>query len=126
MKLSACLLAAVAALASAHVSAAAEIAGTAGDPSGAPLETAQITLHNLATGAELTAEADGAGRFRFDDLPVGIYRVVVVREGFSDDARTVAIADEAERLELAFVLRPGGLTASVTVTATRSERELRH
>ncbi|MGE3843234.1 MAG: TonB-dependent receptor [Vicinamibacterales bacterium] len=102
---------------------AATISGSAADPSGEALDTAQITLQNLATGAELVVTSDGQGRFRFDDLTVGIYRVSIGRSGFSADSRTLSIADPADRLDVAFVLRPGGLTATVTVTATRSERD---
>jgi hemoglobin/transferrin/lactoferrin receptor protein len=102
---------------------AAEVSGTATDPSGAPVPAARVTLHNIATGAELSADSDAEGRFRFPDLPVGIYRVTVERDAFSEDSRTVAIAEPGERLEVSFILRPGGLTTGVTVTATRTERD---
>ncbi len=102
---------------------ASDLVGTTADPSGAPIEAARLTLLNLATGAEVVVQSDADGRFRIEGLSVGIYRLVVVRDGFSEDSRTVSIADPVERLEVAFVLRPGGLTASVTVTATRSERD---
>ena len=102
---------------------ASNLAGTATDPSGAPVVAARVVLHNLATGAEVATESDGEGRFRFDGLSVGIYRVVVQRDGFSEDARTVSLADPSETFELGFVLRPGGLTVGVTVTATRNERD---
>jgi hemoglobin/transferrin/lactoferrin receptor protein len=105
--------------------AASTIAGTAADPSGAPVAGARVTLHNLATGAEVAVTADADGRFRFDGLLVGLYRVAVDRQGFSEDARTVAIADPVETVELAFVLRPGGLVSEVTVTATRGQRDER-
>jgi outer membrane receptor protein involved in Fe transport len=101
----------------------AEIGGTTTDPSGGPLEAARVTLLNLASGAELVTESDAAGRFVFDGLSVGIYRVAVERDGYSGDSRTVSIAAADERLDTGFVLRPGGLTTSVTVTATRSARD---
>jgi hemoglobin/transferrin/lactoferrin receptor protein len=102
---------------------AAEVSGTATDPSGAPVPAARVTLHNIATGAEISADADADGRFRFTDLPVGIYRVTVERDAFSEESRTIAIAEPGERLEVSFILRPGGLTTGVTVTATRTERD---
>jgi outer membrane receptor protein involved in Fe transport len=117
------VLAALLTAAGASAARAASIAGTATDPSGTPVASARVTLTNLATGAEATAEADAEGRFRFDGLPIGIYRVAVARESFSEDARTISVADANETLEVSFILRPGGLTAGVTVTATRSERD---
>jgi hemoglobin/transferrin/lactoferrin receptor protein len=104
---------------------ASTIAGTAADPSGAPVASARVTVLNLATGAQVAVEADAEGRFRVPDLTVGIYRVEIARQGFSVDARTVAIADVAETIELAFVLHPGGLSSEVTVTATRNQRDER-
>lgn len=103
---------------------AAVITGTATDPSGAPIASVRVTVTNLATGAQAAVEADAGGRFRIENLPIGIYRVGIDRESFSEDSRTVSIADAAETLEISFILRPGGLTAGVTVTATRSERDV--
>jgi hemoglobin/transferrin/lactoferrin receptor protein len=113
------------ALCAAASAAASTIAGTAADPLGAPVAGARVTVHNLATGAEVSGGADADGRFRFEGLLVGLYRVAVDRQGFSEDARTVAIADPSETVELAFVLRPGGLVSEVTVTATRGQRDER-
>ena len=103
---------------------AADIAGQATDPSGAPVPAALATLQNLATGAELEAVADQEGRFRFENLPVGIYRLVIVEPGFAQDARTIALAEADETVQVRLVLRPGGITAGVTVTAAaRAERD---
>ena len=102
---------------------AADIVGSAADPSGVTLPGAQVVLHNVATGAEDSVSADHDGRFRFSNLAIGLYRLTVSLDGFSKDSRTVAVADAADTLELTFVLRPGGLSDSVTVTATRSERD---
>lgn len=102
---------------------AAEITGTATDPSGSPVSAARVSVSNLATGAQLVVQADQGGRFRVDGLSIGIYRVVIEQSAFSSDARTISIADPAETIEVAFVLHPGGLTSDVTVTAARNERD---
>ncbi len=100
------------------------IVGQATDPMGTPIPSARAVLHNLATGAELDVVADGEGRFSFDHLTVGIYRLVIAQYGFSEDARTVSIADASETVEVRLILRPGGITANVTVTsAARAERD---
>ena len=103
---------------------AAGIAGQATDPSGRPIPAARAVLHNLATGAQVEAVADDEGRFTFDQLAVGIYRLVLGQPGFSEDARTISIADAGETVEVQMILRPGGITAGVTVTAaTRAQRD---
>jgi hemoglobin/transferrin/lactoferrin receptor protein len=107
------------------VAPAATIAGVTADTLGGAIPAARVTLLNIATSAELVAETDKEGRFRFDGLPVGAYRVAVLREGFSEDARTVSIADPGETIDLSFVLRLGGLTFDVTVTAARGQRDER-
>ncbi len=116
-------LATCAVLTLASLASAADIVGSAADPSGVTLPGAQVVLHNVATGAEDTIAADQDGRFRFSGLAIGIYRLTVSLDGFSKDSRTVAVGAPADTLELTFVLRPGGLSDSVTVTATRSERD---
>ncbi len=116
-------LALTAVLGVAESASAADIIGSAADPSGVTLPGAQVVLHNVATGAEDSLSADQEGRFRFENLAIGIYRLTVSLDGFSKDSRTVAVGAAADTLELTFVLRPGGLSDSVTVTATRSERD---
>jgi hemoglobin/transferrin/lactoferrin receptor protein len=107
----------------ARAASAAGIAGTAADPSGAPLAGARVIVTNVATGAQLPAQADQAGRFVVDGLPIGIYRVAIETGGFSADARTISIVDPDETIEVTFILHPGGLTSDVTVTAARNERD---
>jgi hemoglobin/transferrin/lactoferrin receptor protein len=102
---------------------AAEIRGRVTDASGGVLPGAVIRLQNVATGAETATETDNAGGYAFSNLGIGIYRVSSEKPGFSQDARTVSLAESSESLEVNFIIAPGGLTASVTVTASRSARD---
>lgn len=99
---------------------AGQIKGRATDPSGGALVGARIVLQNLATEVHASTTTDGEGRYTFEGLPVGPYRVSAAVEGFSHEARTVSLASDAE---VNLVLALGTLETTVTVTATRSERD---
>ena len=75
-------------LAAASAAWAGDIVGTAADATGAVLPAAQITLRNQVTGAELFAQADLEGRFRFPDVAPGRYLVTVESSGFAKDSKT--------------------------------------
>ena len=102
---------------------ASEITGTAKDMSGGVLRAARVTVQNLATNQKVVTTTDAAGTFRVDNLTVGSYLVLVEREGFSPDARTIEIADGAKPVEVNARLVPGGVAVGVTVTAARGDRE---
>lgn len=99
---------------------AGQIQGRATDPSGAALVGAHIVLQNLATTSRAATTTDGEGRYSFEGLPGGPYRISAAAEGFSHEAHTVSLASEAE---VNLVLSLGTLETTVTVTATRSERD---
>lgn len=102
---------------------AAEIKGKATDRSGAVLSSARVSLPNVASGAQETAETDAGGKYSFSSITVGIYRVSIEYTGFSQDARNVSVSEDSESLDVNFIISPGGLSASVTVTASRSARD---
>jgi hypothetical protein len=53
------------------------IVGTVADSVGAPVPNATVELHSAGTGARITSVTDAAGRFQFDSVPVGRYRISV-------------------------------------------------
>ncbi len=57
----------------------------------APIQGATVTLRD-SSGAERTTTVDGAGAYRFDDVPFGEYHVVVRASGFVDQDATQSIA----------------------------------
>ncbi|MBV8809395.1 MAG: carboxypeptidase regulatory-like domain-containing protein [Acidobacteriaceae bacterium] len=59
------------------------ITGTVYDPSGAAVPGASVVAHNVATGVDVTTAATSAGDFRFENLPVGTYSVIVTAPGFN-------------------------------------------
>ncbi len=56
--------------------------GTIYDPTAAPMPGVQITVHNNATGIDVTTTTTSAGDYRFNNLPAGIYTVRVAATGF--------------------------------------------
>ena len=58
------------------------IVGTVTDPSGAAVSNGDVTATNPATGFTVTAKTNETGGYRFDNLPVGDYRVTTRAAGF--------------------------------------------
>ncbi len=56
--------------------------GTVTDPSGAVVANAEVTATNVGTGASATANTNSTGEYRFDNLPVGTYKITVKSKGF--------------------------------------------
>src|SRR5215475_15933198 len=60
------------------------IQGRVTDPSGAVLPNAQITVKNVATGAERTTTTNSDGDYTVPELEVGTYEVRVSSASFKD------------------------------------------
>ena len=104
---------------------AATVRGSVSDSSGGVLPGARVVLRGVATGQETEVDTDADGRFQFEVAAIGAYLIVVTRDGFSEVARTVDIGDVGATVDLPVQLTIGGLSAEVTVTAARAERETR-
>jgi hemoglobin/transferrin/lactoferrin receptor protein len=115
----------LAALAFAAPSSAATIGGLVTDTTGAALPSTRVTLKALASGREQTVETDASGRYAFDVPATGAYLVIVARPGFAEAARTIVVDGEDAALEVPVSLELGVMSDEVTVTANRSEREVR-
>jgi hemoglobin/transferrin/lactoferrin receptor protein len=100
------------------------ISGQVTDHTGGALGGAAVRLRSVATGAEETTATDGEGRYEFGRLSIGIYRLTVERPGFSTASRSISLLEPGELIEANFELNPGGISESLTVTASRSERDV--
>jgi hypothetical protein len=58
------------------------LVGTVSDPSGAVVSNAEVTATNVNTSASAVTHTNSTGEYRFDNLPVGAYRVSVKAQGF--------------------------------------------
>lgn len=119
------VLACAAVLTAAWPAAAGTISGVVTDATGAALVDARVIVRDIATGRETTAATDAEGRYRIATPGAGTYLVIVSRPGFSDAARTVVVENPEHEVEMPVQLELGVMSAQVTVTAARAEREVR-
>jgi hypothetical protein len=67
-----------------YAQSTATLTGTITDPSGAVVPQAQVTVHELATGADRSVASDASGLYTIPSLQPGTYSVTVHASGFSD------------------------------------------
>ena len=104
---------------------AATVSGIVTDGTGAPLQGARVVLRAVATGQESDTQTDANGRYSLTTPGAGSFLVIVTRAGFAEAARTVVADAPGPGRGSRVQLELGGLTAAVSVTAARSEREIR-
>ena len=66
----------------------ASLSGTITDPSGAAVSGASVEVKNLDTSVARSVDTDSSGRYRFFALPVGVYEVQVMKDGFAAGIRS--------------------------------------
>jgi Carboxypeptidase regulatory-like domain/TonB-dependent Receptor Plug Domain len=59
------------------------VQGTVADPSTAVIVGAQLQLENSSSGLTLQSKSIADGTFKFFDVPIGVYKVVISSSGFS-------------------------------------------
>lgn len=95
--------------------AAAPLAGTVLDPSGAPISNASVRIEASGTVvAEVRTGSDG--RFEFQLTPAGVLRVIVVAPGF---AQAIVAPEDDNPLQI--TLQPAPFFEAVNVTSSRSD-----
>jgi iron complex outermembrane recepter protein len=99
------------------------VVGVATDISGAVVQAAKIEIKNLESDLVRTGASDDQGRFAFDGLPPGRYRVLAAAPGLDAAVRTVtAGAGQETRADL--VLAVARQEAAVVVTVAPTSRPL--
>lgn len=58
------------------------LVGTISDPTGAVVANAEVTATNVGTSASVVTHTNSTGEYRFDNLPVGSYKITVKAAGF--------------------------------------------
>jgi hypothetical protein len=93
------------------------IVGTVTDSSGAALVGADVTATNVATNVTAASKSSSSGEYRFEHLPVGIYRISVKVTGFKSTAEQVAV--ELNKTSTRNIsLSPGAASETVEVSGT--------
>src|SRR6266404_1325025 len=91
--------------------------GIATDATGARIPSVEVRLRETETHQTRSAVADPEGFFRFNELPVGIYEVLVDHPGFASYRHTGVVLQLGITVHLDTLLQPASATAQVTVTA---------
>ena len=99
------------------------LSGIVADVSGGALPGVSVTLvADTGTPAQVTT-TDGAGRFEFQGVPPGSYRLRTELAGFRTDEQVVSLASGSQTT-VDVTLRLAGFAEQVSVTASREERVL--
>lgn len=102
---------------SAFAQSTAAIQGTVEDPSGAVVPNANITVRNLGTGGERTAQTDAAGLYQIASLPVGTYRIEVKAAGMQPVAANNVVLEVGRSVVQNFTLKVASASEIVEITA---------
>lgn len=93
------------------------IRGTVTDKSGAVIDGAEVTIHNLGTNDVKSVNTGGTGSFSIPNLPVGNYAVTVRKTGFKGFRVSKVELTVAQTLSVNAQLDPGTVTEEVQVRA---------
>ena len=104
-------------------SATASILGQVTDPQSAAVPGTKITVTNVATGVAYRTTADGEGRYRVSDLPIGTYVVTAEHAGFAklETDRITLEINQLARVNLPLTLGQVSQTVEVSGVAANVE-----
>ena len=91
--------------------------GTITDTSGAVVPGTKVTLSNVATGAEVTSEANASGFFRFVNVQPGNYTLVAEQTGFKAAALPIFNVGVNQTVTQNIALEVGAVTETIEVVA---------
>lgn len=97
------------------------MAGVVEDQNGAPVAGAEVTISAPFFSARSTTDSEG--RFRFDSVPETSIELAITGQGFARVARKLNTNRE-DITKLQIILAPAGISAQVTVAATRTEERV--
>jgi len=95
-----------------------ELSGLVEDPTGLPIERAEVRVRNMSTQLEQSGETTADGRYHFFALPPGTYAITVSKSGFVTQRREGLVLRVGDQVSLDFALVIGNVTESVDVTAS--------
>jgi hypothetical protein len=97
------------------------VQGLVTDASKAAIPGATVTLLNIKTNETAVRITDGSGRYLFDLVDLGTYRLTVELKGFNKYVEdNIAVSSRAD-VTIDAELKPGDITETVTVTADTAE-----
>jgi hypothetical protein len=102
---------------SASAQSTAAVQGTVTDPSGAVLPSANIMVHNEATGEERSTVTDTEGAYSVPSLPVGTYRIEAKANGMQTTVVNQLTLAVGTTVRQDFSMKLAGTSATVEITA---------
>ena len=91
------------------------LVGTVLDSTGAAVANAEVTATNAGTNVTTTAHTSNIGEYRFDNLPIGTYRITVKAPNFRTVTQTVEVQLNTTGTAR-FTLVPGAASETVEVS----------
>ena len=91
------------------------VRGIVHDPDHRPVPDANVSLQSASSGFKKTGKTDSNGEFEFSAVPIGEYRVSVMRDGFAPVEQSVVVTSGSAPV-LHFQFRLATATESVEVT----------
>ena len=95
------------------------IEGKVTDPKGAAVAGATVTVTNSTTNQKFTARTDTEGKYKIENLPAGVYAVVVSAPGFSELNRDSVKVEDGAAATVDLKLEIAPVEAAVTVGVTK-------
>lgn len=94
------------------------LSGTVADPSGAVIPGAHVEVSNTATGAQRSTISDASGRYSFQQITPGQYRIAAKATGFADLVvnQVELLVNSPATINLTFE-KVGSLSETVAVSA---------
>jgi hypothetical protein len=98
------------------------VSGTVSDPSGAVIAGAAVRISNAVTGFNQSATTDSSGAYRFNGVPLNVYRMTVTEQGFTTVTQDVDVHSSLPTT-VNIALKVATETTSVTVQAEGAQVE---
>ncbi|HEV7474074.1 MAG TPA: TonB-dependent receptor [Pyrinomonadaceae bacterium] len=102
--------------------ASASLSGRVQDQGGGMVSNAVVTVTRLETNQQRTMPSDGEGRFRFANLPVGIYNLTIDSPGFARLTSQLTLS-VGQAVDVLLKLTVGGVAETVSVTSEQAVLE---
>lgn len=94
------------------------VAGTVVDASGAVVADARVTLTEQDQNVSRTAMTNDSGFYSIPDVPPGVYKVTVEKQGFRTVVRHDVSLEVSTTARVDLTLQPGAVSETVTVEGT--------
>ena len=91
--------------------------GTVRDPTSAVVANAHVVLTGSSLAGKKEADTDGAGYYRFANLPPGVYAITITAKGFTTQKREGLVIEVGHLPTVDFKLEVGASSTVVEVTA---------